>query len=92
MENTIENAMSFLLNAKNASQYEEANDEVTDRWSVFTSIMHRYASSVRPEVVVPSEEWINGFKEEGRVASNMTISKLKSINPTLTFTELNHEK
>ena len=49
-------------------------------------------NSVRPEVVVPSEEWINGFKEEGRVASNMTISKLKSINPTLTFTELNHEK
>ena len=49
-------------------------------------------NSVRPEVVVPSEEWINGFKEEGRVASNMTISKLKSLNPTLTFTELNHEK
>lgn len=49
-------------------------------------------NSVRPEVVVPSEEWINGFKEEGRVASNMTISKLKSLNPTMTFTELNHEK
>ena len=49
-------------------------------------------NSVRHEVVVPSEEWINGFKEEGRVASNLTIDKIKHLNPTLTFTELNHEK
>lgn len=77
MENTTDTAMDFFMANRSLSTFQ---------------MMVAYANSVRPEVVVPSEEWINGFKEEGRVASNMTISKLKSINPTMTFTELNHEK
>ncbi len=71
----------------------ELNFEI-DRLNESLAVMVRkndeLLKSVRPEVVVPSEEWINGFKEEGRVASNWTIDKIKSLNPTLTFTELNH--
>ena len=86
MENTIENAQDF---------FEAALEKWRDSPSLHfdhARCAFEYAASVRPEVVVPSEEWINGFKEEGRVASNWTIDKIKSLNPTLTFTELNHEK
>ncbi len=85
MENTLENAIAFYLERKSSTLTPFITKSIAQ-------IMVDYHKSVRPEVVVPSEEWINGFKEEGRVASNMTISKLKSLNPTLTFTELNHEK
>ena len=83
MENTLENAIAFYLERKSSTLTPFITKSIAQ-------IMVDYHKSVRPEVVVPSEEWINGFKEEGRVASNMTISKLKSLNPTLTFTELNH--
>ncbi len=83
MENTIENAIAFYLERKSSTLTPFITKSIAQ-------IMVDYHKSVRPEVVVPSEEWINGFKEEGRVASNMTISKLKSLNPTMTFTELNH--
>ncbi len=83
MENTLENAIAFYLERKSSTLTPFITKSIAQ-------IMVDYHKSVRPEVVVPSEEWINGFKEEGRVASNMTISKLKSLNPTMTFTELNH--
>ncbi len=85
MENTIENAIAFYLERKSSTLTPFITKSIAQ-------IMVDYHNSVRPEVVVPSEEWINGFKEEGRVASNWTIYKIKSLNPTLTFTELNHEK
>ena len=95
MENTIQDAEHFVT----FYQDQDGNSFIGNRLFV-ARMLREYAkqltisnhNSVRPEVVVPSEEWINGFKEEGRVASNMTISKLKSLNPTMTFTELNHEK
>lgn len=65
-------------------------------------------NSVRPEVVVPSEERMNdlaqAFDELPKTkeskdtwecaafkkGSRMTLSELRRLNPTLTFTELNH--
>ena len=79
MVNTLENAYNFMVQDDGKSKS-------------MPELLFAYANSVRTEVVVPSEAWINGFKEDGRVASTMTIEKLKSLNPSLTFTELNHEK
>ena len=95
MENNLENALKHIADSGIGGEIRhESKGHYTfnfDPEKIAASFV-AYANSVRQRVVVPSEEWINGFKEEGRVASNMTISKLKSLNPTLTFTELNHEK
>lgn len=92
MENTIESAKAFLKQNEVYSEYHVVCDKLPEESKQVSGLLVAYAKSVRPEVVVPSEEWINGFKEEGRVASNWTIDKIKSLNPTMTFTELNHEK
>ena len=65
--------------------------------------MDEYAASFRPEVVVPSEEWIVSKIKKGafysfeptynqglKIGWNEHKEQLKSLNPTLTFTELNH--
>ena len=46
-------------------------------------------NSVRPEVVVPSEKKDRNDYEAGW---NRCLDVIKDLNPTLTFTELNHEK
>ena len=90
MKNTIENAKAFLTKYR---------DERTHPVSVdyFAEMMTAYANSVRPEVVVPSEEdkrriyismGMNG--SFGHVWS-ACIKEIKRLNQTLTFTE-NHEK
>ena len=53
-------------------------------------------NSVRPEVVVPKKREINYddpimFQKKDETW-NICIDRIKSLNPTLTFTELNHEK
>ena len=84
MENTIENATAFL-------------DELSDAFPKmrFSQAMVEYAASVRPEVVVPSEkDFMNAYNINayyGNVYEFM-LSELKHLNPTLAFTELNHEK
>ena len=78
MENTIENATAFL-------------DELSDAFPKmrFSQAMVEYAASVRPEVVVPSEKKDRNDYEAGW---NRCLDVIKDLNPTLTFTELNHEK
>jgi len=96
MKNTIENAKAFLTKYR---------DERTHPVSVdyFAEMMTAYANSVRPDVVVPSEEWIVSKIKKGafysfeptynqglKIGWNEHKEQLKSLNPTLTFTELNH--
>ena len=85
MENTIENATAFL-------------DELSDAFPKmrFSQAMVEYAASVRPDVVVPKakiiEPYMNSRSREIIIAQNDVIEHVKSLNPALTFTELNHEK
>lgn len=100
MENTIENATAFL-------------DELSDAFPKmrFSQAMVEYAASVRPEVVVPSDElicemicgmvfirgvdldnYIDEFKNDRSGLYDSLLSELRRLNPTMTFTELNHEK
>ena len=87
MKNTIENAKAFLTKYR---------DERTHPVSVdyFAEMMTAYANSVRPEVVVPKKREINYddpimFQKKDETW-NICIDRIKSLNPTLTFTELNH--
>ena len=94
MENTIENAEAFVLEAVNAEDGGKPDAIWID--DVYEMLV-KYANSVRPEVVVPSEEdkrriyismGMNG--SFGHVWS-ACIKEIKRLNQTLTFTE-NHEK
>ena len=82
MENTIENATAFL-------------DELSDAFPKmrFSQAMVEYAASVRPEVVVPKKIEIDYdepvYYRKKAENHNMLIDKIKHLNPTLTFTELN---
>lgn len=83
MENTIENAQDF---------FEAALEKWRDSPSLHfdhARCAFEYAASVRPEVVVPSEK--DSWFAYGK-AWNDCIESIKSLNPTMTFTELNHEK
>ena len=86
MENTIENATAFL-------------DELSDAFPKmrFSQAMVEYAASVRPEVVVPSEKIHNEYIDDNsewaeKNGWNACLSELRRLNPTIAFTELNHEK
>ena len=88
MENTIESAKDFLTKYR---------DERTHPVSVdyFAEMMTAYAASVRPEVVVPSEKIYNDYIDDFLECAvkngfNECLSELRRLNPTLTFTELNH--
>ena len=105
MKNTIENAEAFVLEAVNAEDGGKPDAIWID--DVYEMLV-KYANSVRPEVVVPSEERMNdlaqAFDELPKTkeskdtwecaafkkGSRMTLSELRRLNPTLTFTELNH--
>ena len=58
--------------------------------------MDEYAASFRPEVVVPSENEApkdaDFFDVGYEYGYNDCIKVFKRLNPTLTFTELKHEK
>ena len=52
-------------------------------------------NSVRPEVVVPSEKIYNDYIDDFLECAvkngfNECLSELRRLNPTMTFTELNH--
>ena len=89
MENTIENAIAFYLERKSSTLTPFITKSIAQ-------IMVDYHNSVRPEVVVPSEkeegEWHQSYNDGKKAGWNECLSEIKSINPTLTFTELNHEK
>ena len=87
MENTIESAKDFLTKYR---------DERTHPVSVdyFAEMMTAYANSVRPEVVVPKRKKViiydDDFKQGRRFGFNDYDDELRRLNPTMTFTELNH--
>ena len=101
MENTLENAIAFYLERKSSTLTPFITKSIAQ-------IMVDYHKSVRPEVVVPSEERMNdlaqAFDELPKTkeskdtwecaafkkGSRMTLSELRRLNQTLTFTELNH--
>ncbi len=80
MGNTIQSAKDFLTKYR---------DERTHPVSVdyFAEMMVAYSNSVHHEVVVPSEKKDRNDYEAGW---NRCLDVIKDINPTLTFTELNH--
>ena len=88
MKNTIENAKAFITKYR---------DERTHPVSVdyFAEMMTAYAASVRPDVVVPSENEApkdaDFFDVGYEYGYNDCIKVFKRLNQTLTFTE-NHEK
>jgi len=88
MENTLENAIAFYLERKSSTLTPFITKSIAQ-------IMVDYHNSVRPEVVVPSEkDFMNAYNINayyGNVYEFM-LSELKHLNPTLAFTELNHEK
>lgn len=80
MENTIENAIAFYLERKSSTLTPFITKSIAQ-------IMVDYHNSVRPEVVVPSEK--DSWFAYGK-AWNDCIESIKSLNPTISFTELNH--
>ncbi len=92
MENTIENAQDF---------FEAALEKWRDSPSLHfdhARCAFEYAASVRPEVVVPSEKEVksdliyHSYLDGKNKGWNECLSELRRLNPTMTFTELNHEK
>ena len=82
MENTLENAIDLYLERKSTTLTPFITKSIAQ-------IMVDYHNSVRPEVVVPSEKKDRNDYEAGW---NRCLDVIKDLNPTLTFTELNHEK
>ena len=94
MENTIYSAKKFI---------ESTNQDILElaqrgKFVEIQKMFVAYANSVRPEVVVPSEKEMNeayirclpnGYWGNGWKAYENTF---KSLNPTMTFTELNHNE
>ena len=94
MENNLENALKHIADSGIGGEIRhESKGHYTfnfDPEKIAASFV-AYANSVRPEVVVPSERWISGFDRYYSRPSVMdTIEEIKRLNPTLTFTELNH--
>ena len=83
MENTLENAQAFMLKTN------RSNQDITN-----IEMMVAYAASLRTEVVVPSEKEYHRFGDDvGDMhvkTWNQVLSELRRLNPTMTFTELNH--
>jgi hypothetical protein len=56
------------------------------------------SNSVRPDVVVPSEKEVksdliyHSYLDGKNKGWNECLSELRRLNPTIAFTELNHEK
>ena len=105
MKNTLESAIAFI---KSRPHYKAA---IADPIIVDQAAkdLFAYAASVRPEVVVPSDElicemicgmvfirgvdldnYIDEFKNDRSGLYDSLLSELRRLNPTLTFTELNH--
>ena len=96
MENTIQSAKAFLKQNEVYSEYRVVCDKLPEESKQVAELLVAYAESVRPEVVVPKakiiEPYMNSRSREIIIAQNDVIEHVKSLNPTLTFTELNHEK
>ena len=89
MENTIESAKAFLKQNEVYSEYHVVCDKLPEESKQVSGLLVAYAKSVRPEVVVPSEKKDRNDYEAGW---NRCLDVIKDLNPTMTFTELNHEK
>ena len=98
MENTIQSAKEFSKSFKTSRLALTPSDE-----SGWVECMVAYASSVRPVVVLPSEEeggcialdLVPDLEENEQaffIAGFQTCIRWLNNNPDLTFTELNHEK
>ena len=91
MKNTIENAEAFVLEAVNAEDGGKPDAIWID--DVYEMLV-KYANSVRPEVVVPKRKKViiydDDFKQGRRFGFNDYDDELRRLNPTMTFTELNH--
>ena len=88
MGNTIENAIAFYLERKSSTLTPFITKSIAQ-------IMVDYHNSVRPEVVVPSEKIYNDYIDDFLECAvkngfNECLSELRRLNPTMTFTELNH--
>ena len=87
MENTLENAIAFYLERKSSTLTPFITKSIAQ-------IMVDYHNSVRPEVVVPKRKKViiydDDFKQGRRFGFNDYDDELRRLNPTLTFTELNH--
>jgi hypothetical protein len=109
MENTIESAKAFLKQNEVYSEYHVVCDKLPEESKQVSGLLVAYAKSVRPEVVVPSDElicemicgmvfirgvdldnYIDEFKNDRSGLYDSLLSELRRLNPTLTFTELNH--
>ena len=89
MENTIESAKAFLKQNEVYSEYHVVCDKLPEESKQVSGLLVAYAKSVRPEVVVPSEKKDRNDYEAGW---NRCLDVIKDLNPTIAFTELNHEK
>ena len=87
MENTIENAIAFYLERRSSTLTPFITKSIAQ-------IMVDYHNSVRPEVVVPKQKKViiydDDFKQGRRFGFNDYDDELRRLNPTMTFTELNH--
>ncbi len=92
MENTTYSAKKFI---------ESTNQDILElaqrgKFVEIQKMFVEYAASVRTEVVVPKKIEIDYdepvYYRKKAENHNMLIDKIKSLNPSLTFTELNHEK
>ncbi len=91
MENTLENAIAFYLERKSSTLTPFITKSIAQ-------IMVDYHKSVRPDVVVPSEKEVksdliyHSYLDGKNKGWNECLSELRRLNPTIAFTELNHEK
>lgn len=92
MENNLENALKHIADSGIGGEIRhESKGHYTfnfDPEKIAASFV-AYANSVRPDVVVPSEKKDRNDYEAGW---NRCLDVIKDLNPTMTFTELNHEK
>ena len=98
MENTIESAKAFLKQNEVYSEYHVVCDKLPEESKQVSGLLVAYAKSVRPDVVVPSEKEVksdliyHSYLDGKNKGWNECLSELRHLNPTMTFTELNHEK
>ena len=85
-------------NHKNTERLESEIDRLNESLTVMVRKNAELLESVRPDVVVPSEKEVkseliyHSYLDGKNKGWNECLSELRRLNPTMTFTELNHEK
>ena len=85
-------------NHKNTERLESEIDRLNESLTVMVRKNAELLESVRPDVVVPSEKEVksdliyHSYLDGKNKGWNECLSELRRLNPTMTFTELNHNE